>query len=99
TSFHVCRCPADTRLKEGNCSLITKTGGMLPLPRVGDALLAHCRNCIRLHRACQSIPRSFPPSSSGECGWRKLALARSRTPFLDNIHVAADRCTDLLRVL
>jgi hypothetical protein len=26
---------------------------MLPLPRVGDALLAHCLNCIRLRRDCQ----------------------------------------------
>jgi hypothetical protein len=25
------------------------------VPRVGDALLAHCLNCIRLRRACQSI--------------------------------------------
>jgi hypothetical protein len=41
---------------------------MLPLPRVGDALLAHCLNCIRVHRACQSIPRSFPPSSHKSSG-------------------------------
>ena len=32
---------------------------MFPLPRVGDALLAHCLNCIRLRRACQSIPGRF----------------------------------------
>jgi hypothetical protein len=38
----------------------TKTGGMFPLPRVGDALLAHWPNYIRLRRACQSNPRNVP---------------------------------------
>jgi hypothetical protein len=39
---------------------------MLPLPRVGDALLAHCLNCIRppsrlsiSFRAIHSAPRNF----------------------------------------
>ena len=37
-------CPADTRLKEGaKHATHTKTGGSLPLPRVGGALLAHYR--------------------------------------------------------
>jgi len=35
------------------------------MPRVGDALLAHCLNCIRLRRSCQihshhSIPHQLP---------------------------------------
>jgi hypothetical protein len=34
-------CPADTRLKEGATHVTqTKTGGILPLPRVGGAPLA-----------------------------------------------------------
>ena len=33
---------------------------MLPLARVGDALLAHSLDCIQLRRACQFIPRNFP---------------------------------------
>jgi hypothetical protein len=61
TSFHICRCPADTRLKEGNDEPETKTGGMLPLPRVGGALLGHCLNSIQPRRACQSIPSTHFP--------------------------------------
>jgi hypothetical protein len=38
---------------------------MLPLPRVGDALLAHFFDCIQLHQACQSIPfHAISPLSS-----------------------------------
>jgi hypothetical protein len=34
---------------------------MLPLPRVGDALLAHYLNCIRPRRDCQFHSAPFIP--------------------------------------
>ncbi len=45
---------------------------MFPLPRVGDALLAHWPNNIRLRRACQSILRNSSDSATSLGDRRKM---------------------------
>ncbi len=69
---------------------------MFPLPRVGDALLAHWANYIRLRRACQSIPRyTIPRYRRGICHYRSRSSYQYRILWADARGIALARCVYL----
>ena len=57
--------------------------GCFPLPRVGDAPLAHCLNCIRLRRARQSIRYNSGPRSG--CEFRRHSVRVTGNPSIDGL--------------